>query len=495
MTARQVFEGALIELSKVKAPSLLLDDFNYLFNKAINQYINKRYNNYDINQQSTDDMRVLKSTAILRPVVTDAYTNFMPDTNLGIYHSSIANLYGATYEVILPHDYLHMLNCVCVYKINKQIGCFNAGSYWQQAATRLDSDRWSQIINDYYNRPTPKRPYYFIHNVNLKSDQSAVSEGFSAECTNPYVYRSIKDEFGVNIPNTARYVGTDQMFGMSSSGSNNFEEYWTTSNGWKVIVKKGTDGSINEGDKVFIENEDVKASLSDLVYFDKETGESNIILHNIKPYLDDEDHNESDTYKNSKGKMYLKIKSKDGISSSFIFVNHITGEIYTLFDGKISDKDLIDPSKSYHLDAITLDYMESKNTFARSGVFKNASDSFAINLDYVEKPAGLRHSNQSEVRCEIRYGKDNSVFELVEVMVDYIKSPQHIRLTPEQMDLTEDTSQVMEFPDYVCQEIINELVLLIMENTADPRTASHQSVTNTIAQPTQQQAQAASSAQ
>ena len=143
MTARQVFEGALIELSKVKAPSLLLDDFNYLFNKAINQYINKRYNIYDINQQTTDDIRVLKSTAILRPVVTDAYNSFLPDTNLGIYHKGIANLYGATYEVTLPHDYLHMLNCVCVYKINKTIGCFDAGSYWQQSATRLNSDTWS----------------------------------------------------------------------------------------------------------------------------------------------------------------------------------------------------------------------------------------------------------------------------------------------------------------------------------------------------------------
>nr|DAM35500.1 MAG TPA: hypothetical protein [Bacteriophage sp.] len=38
------------------------------------------------------------------------------------------------------------------------------------------------------------------------------------------------------------------------------------------------------------------------------------------------------------------------------------------------------------------------------------------------------------------------------------------------MDLTEDTSQIMEFPDYVCQEIINELTLLVMARDADPRT-------------------------
>ena len=44
MTARQVFEATLIELSKIQAPALKLYEFNYLFNKAINQYINKVYN-------------------------------------------------------------------------------------------------------------------------------------------------------------------------------------------------------------------------------------------------------------------------------------------------------------------------------------------------------------------------------------------------------------------------------------------------------------------
>lgn len=36
MTARQVYEAVLIELNKAQAPSLLLEDFNYLL---INLYI------------------------------------------------------------------------------------------------------------------------------------------------------------------------------------------------------------------------------------------------------------------------------------------------------------------------------------------------------------------------------------------------------------------------------------------------------------------------
>ena len=46
MTARQVYEGVLTEMNKVQAPSMLLEDFNYFINKAVNQYINKKYNVY-----------------------------------------------------------------------------------------------------------------------------------------------------------------------------------------------------------------------------------------------------------------------------------------------------------------------------------------------------------------------------------------------------------------------------------------------------------------
>ena len=48
MTARQVYEGTATEVNKVQSMTLLLEDFNYFFNKAIYQYINKRYNIYDI---------------------------------------------------------------------------------------------------------------------------------------------------------------------------------------------------------------------------------------------------------------------------------------------------------------------------------------------------------------------------------------------------------------------------------------------------------------
>lgn len=122
MTARQVWEGMLTELSKVNAPSMLLQDFNYFFNKAINQYINKRYNIYDINQQTTDDLRVLKATTLLTPKLIDSTISGVDTSD---WAAGNAKLFGATYEIYLPLDYLHMLNCICVYKLNKRFKCYN----------------------------------------------------------------------------------------------------------------------------------------------------------------------------------------------------------------------------------------------------------------------------------------------------------------------------------------------------------------------------------
>lgn len=320
MTARQVYEGVLIELNKVEAPSLLLEDFNYLFNKAVYQYINTRYNIYDINQQTTDDVRVLKATAIL-PVklAADAYTG---DDITGNGVTASNALYGATYEVILPSDYLHILNCVCNYKVKKQFKCYNPDSFVQFSARRLTSDLWSQIINNFYMRPMYKRPYFYIHNVNTNV----------ANPTNPY--------------QASTNSGTDITSATTSDGTT------TVTGGLPKTIKIGNNA-----------------------------------------------------------------------------------------------------------------------------------------VDAVERSGQIRFGNTSQVRMEIRYGKDTSLFELVNVYIDYLKTPQNIRLTQEQLDLTEDTSQMMEFPDYVCQEIINVLVKLVMENSSDPRLQTHIPVDTTIANPAQAQSQ------
>ena len=105
----------------------------------------------------------------------------------------------------------------------------------------------------------------------------------------------------------------------------------------------------------------------------------------------------------------------------------------------------------------------------------------------VQRIAEERYGNKNQVRLEIRYGKDDSIFKLVQVYVDYLKAPQFIRLTQEQVDQVADNSQILEFPDYVCQEIVNELIKLLMENASDPRLQSHIPINQSIANPAQEQ--------
>ena len=344
---------------------MLLQDFNYFFNKAISQYINKRYNIYDINQQTSDDLRVLKTTAILEATQSESLKAL---ADLGAGKSK---LFGATYEVILPSDYLHILNCICLYKVNKKWKCYDAGDYVQFAAKRLTADSWSVIVNDYYNRPLPERPYFYIHNININNTLP----------TNPITDTNPNG----TDPTIQYYLISDKVINST------------------VIIKAGTRVYVKDG----------------IVY-------------------------KEDTYT-------TKI---EGATMDDLSTKRVEGET-------------------------------TKSNFPRT-IKLGKQDSRIVST--VDRDAGTRYGNASNVRMEIRYGQDNSVFKLEKVFIDYIKSPQTIRLTQEQVNLTEDTSQIMEFPDYVCQEIINELTMLVMENTADPRLQTNTIVTQSIANPAQQQA-------
>ena len=174
MTSRGLYEGVLIELNKDNATDILLEDFNYFANKAINNYVNKKYNIYDVSQQTTDDLRVLKSNAKLKPTKITDYSGL-----------SLAN--GANYEIIMPSDYLHLLNCICIYKVKKTYKCYNAGDTWRAPAKRLTADMYSQVLDNFWNKPSYKNPYYYIHNVNVVNDinDSGVITHASTP-TNPY---------------------------------------------------------------------------------------------------------------------------------------------------------------------------------------------------------------------------------------------------------------------------------------------------------------------
>ena len=258
MTIRDLYEYALIEMNKVEAPSLLLEDFNYFINKAVQQYINKVYNRYDINQQSSDDLRVLKATTELPLTRT-------------LQHGLVGAKDRFVYETLLPDDYMHILNCVVEYEVKKPFKCYTAGDHVDFPAKRLTADMAAGILHNVYMKPDYKRPYYYINNVN--------NDGYN--------------------------------------------------------------------------------------------------------------------------------------STSNISTNANTSPV---------EEDVLTDSK---------------------------------------KAADIRRSNASHVRLELRFGADDSLFTPVRLFVDYIKSPMFIRLTYEDITSTEDGTRALEFPDYVCYEIVNEMLVIL----------------------------------
>ena len=288
-------------MNKLEAPSLLLEDYNYFINKAVQQYINLVYAKLEIDQQSTDDIRVLKASTVLKPVKLSENSAY----------SHLANgMFKSSYYVDLPEDYMHLLNCIVEYKVGvSNFKCYNKGDMVYFAARKLTPDMYTQVLNNAYMRPMYKRPYYYLTNI--------------------------------NTANT-------------------------------IVTNPSMDTAILDANK---ENNETPSALVDS--------------------------------------------------------NNVPGD---------------------------------------------------------------RLANPSIVRLELRYGNDDGVFVPNNIYVDYLKSPMYIRLTQEQINSTLDYSQVLEFPDYVCFEIANIFVRLLMENASDPRLQTNMPINSTIAAPAaiqaaQQQAQ------
>lgn len=135
MNLLKVYEYTLGELNKREAPSILLEDFNYFLNKAIQQYVNKIYNIFELSQQQTDDLRILKKEGVL--TLTGGVTG-------------------------LPVDYRHMLSCIVNYEVKSNFKCFSVGDIVSYGAGRMTTDMQTLIRQNHYFKPTYFRPYYYI---------------------------------------------------------------------------------------------------------------------------------------------------------------------------------------------------------------------------------------------------------------------------------------------------------------------------------------------
>ena len=145
MTVREVYDYLLTETNKVEAPSLLLESFNYLLGKTINEVCNQWWTFYEQNQLVSDNLRVLTRTATLL------------NANLMNNNISLGNFYK------LPGDYWHMLPSNVVTFTKVATTPFPCKSTLELPAVKMDSQMYSGIMRDYYTKPSYKRPYIYMH--------------------------------------------------------------------------------------------------------------------------------------------------------------------------------------------------------------------------------------------------------------------------------------------------------------------------------------------
>jgi hypothetical protein len=67
------------------------------------------------------------------------------------------------------------------------------------------------------------------------------------------------------------------------------------------------------------------------------------------------------------------------------------------------------------------------------------------------------------------YFGDSNKFVVDNIYSEYLRKPKKVNLTVAQIDSINDTSALLDFTDYICNEIIKRVVRLLLENSKDPR--------------------------
>ena len=141
MTARDIYEGVLVDLNKVHAPALSIEEFNYFINKVILAYVNERYNMYSVNQQLDDDLRIL----LVQTTISG--------NDLTINSSEDPAYVQVQIEAT---NYMHLLSCDMI--VQNTV----SNKLRRYTAKRVSVDMLSAITLNEYLKPAMNRPYYIL---------------------------------------------------------------------------------------------------------------------------------------------------------------------------------------------------------------------------------------------------------------------------------------------------------------------------------------------
>ena len=146
-TAREVYIEILTELVREEAPTLYLEDFLYYYNKAVSEYMKRRYELTEATQQLTDDLRFWKK--------------LHKDSRLVIPIDEIGLADG--------YEYRHLLNCIVSANLEfPDIECGQKpGRTKAHKAVRMTSAVKAGIVDNVFLEPKYYRPYFDVLDNNI----------------------------------------------------------------------------------------------------------------------------------------------------------------------------------------------------------------------------------------------------------------------------------------------------------------------------------------
>lgn len=160
MTSKKVYESILMELRKVKAPHLHLEEFNYYINKGIQEYINTAYKTYETTQQTSDDLSAVSEN--VSGIITNTVTYSGQSFN-GSKPLKTGTLYNSSYtQFQLPDNYMHLLGITPTLVTKRNYKCYKAGYEYSYGADKLTADFAGAITNNAFFRPSFRQSYYRI---------------------------------------------------------------------------------------------------------------------------------------------------------------------------------------------------------------------------------------------------------------------------------------------------------------------------------------------
>ena len=117
------------------------------------------------------------------------------------------------------------------------------------------------------------------------------------------------------------------------------------------------------------------------------------------------------------------------------------------------------------------------NTYLRPGpnrpyyqLFDNTNNSGITNLSISSEDY---RAYQNKPKVKVHIGSKDSVMEIRSIDFEYLKTPEIVTIYDSDIfSATTDPSQILEFPDYLLNEIVKRCTIYLLEKAGDPRIQS-----------------------